>query len=51
MSIEEAIEAVSGALRAGASEKIVALTLIDDGFKPEKAQIIIRWAKQYKKSA
>jgi hypothetical protein len=47
MTIEEAIRSVSGALKAGANEKLISLILIDDGFKPEKAQIIIRWAKQY----
>jgi len=45
MTIEEAVAGAARCLKAGVAERILALTLMDEGFKPEKVKIIIRWAK------
>lgn len=50
MTIEEAIDSAAKALNVGASEKIIALLLMEEGFSPEKVKIILRWAKQQKAS-
>ncbi len=44
---EQALEASIGALRDGMSPYILRSALISDGFKPNKAETIIRWASQY----
>lgn len=44
--IEQAIQSTAIALRAGAHASIMKLALVSDGFKPTKADIIIRWAYQ-----
>ena len=44
--IEDAIQATTKALKIGASVSIMKLALISDGFTPEKADIIIKWANQ-----
>jgi hypothetical protein len=46
--VESAIQATATALRAGAHVSIMKLALVSDGFKPEKADIIIRWALQFR---
>lgn len=43
--VESAIQATARALKAGAHVSIMKLALVSDGFKPEKADIIIRWAR------
>lgn len=41
---EEAIKAVARALHYGVPEVACKFDLVQDGFKPEKAEIILRWA-------
>ena len=48
MTIEEAIDIVGDCLRSGVSERLIIITLMDEGFKPEKVKIILRWAKMTK---
>lgn len=43
---EDAIQSITKALRAGAHVSILKQALLSDGFKPERADIIIRWASQ-----
>ena len=45
MTIEEAVATVRDCLRAGVAERLITLCLVEDGFKPEKVRIILRWAK------
>jgi hypothetical protein len=48
-TVEESIKAVSRALRFGVSEIACKFDLVEDGFKPEKAAVIVRWALQSNK--
>lgn len=43
-TIEEAIKATARAIHFGVSEAACKFDLVQDGFKPERAAIIVRWA-------
>lgn len=47
-TIEQALKAVYGAIHRNIPILAIHNDLLDAGFKPEKADIIIRWAQQYK---
>ena len=46
MTIYEAIDSATQALKSGAHPNIVRLALMSDGFPYPKAEVIIGWAKQ-----
>lgn len=43
----QAIQAATRALEDNCAHWIVRGALVSDGFSPEKADVIIRWAKQF----
>lgn len=46
MTTEDAIDAVTAAIFSGIHEPLIKWSLMNEGFAPEKAETIIRWAKQ-----
>jgi hypothetical protein len=49
-TIEQALEACYKGVRDGISSFLLKNALIIDGFTPEKADLIIRWAQQSKRN-
>jgi hypothetical protein len=46
MTTESAIDAVVAAIKAGIHEPLIKWSLMNEKFSPERAETIIRWAKQ-----
>lgn len=47
MTIQEAIKTAANCLRLQAHPNYVRLALMNDGFTPQRADVILLWAKQF----
>ena len=46
ITIEEAIKIATQLLMVGSSPHIIQAILVKDGFNPEKASVVVRWAQR-----